>query len=244
MNVLEVRDLSVSLKTSPWKPPRRILKKVNLHARTGEIFAFLGPNGSGKTTTIKTILGLIPEYSGVIEVLGFPLVKKTLSRIGYAPEHAYFSPYRTPREILTSMGILSKMTPELISERMMFWLDILELKERIDDPVGTFSKGMKQRLALVQSVLHDPDLIFLDEPTTGLDPLGQSQIKRLLLELKERKKTVILSSHHLLDVQEVCDTVCILGNGEVLIHEEAGIALKGFSSLEDLFVATVKRSKQ
>jgi ABC-2 type transport system ATP-binding protein len=223
--------------------PAHILKGINLKVHKNRIFGFLGPNGAGKTTTIKTILGLIQEFSGEIKLFEQPIGSPNLRRqIGYSPENAYFSQYLTPREVLTSMGRLSGMNEPDIKERSAHWLDVLELRENIDQPIKTFSKGMKQRLALAQAVLHEPEFLIFDEPATGLDPIGQAQIKKMLLELKKMHRTVFISSHHLLDAQDICDDIAILNKGNVVLQGELDKVLPKGKNLEQFFVETIREN--
>jgi ABC-2 type transport system ATP-binding protein len=240
MNILEIENLQVSLSTSRFSRPENILKGISLRVPENCILAFLGPNGSGKTTTIKTILGLIPHYSGSIRLFGQEVGSPALRlRLGYAPENAYFLPHLTPREILLSFGTLSGLKKKEIAEKSIYWLEKLSLAHVIDKQVRFFSKGMKQRLALVQSLLHDPDFLIFDEPSTGLDPMGQAEIKELMLELKKRRKTVFVSTHHLLDAGEFCDEVVILNQGQVLKMGGLKEILPAGMNLEQFFRSVV-----
>jgi ABC-2 type transport system ATP-binding protein len=240
---LEIEDLRVSLKTGFFKESKEILHGISLKVERGRIYAFLGPNGAGKTTTIKTILGLIPSYSGKISIMGTLIGDPDLRRrMGYAPESAYFPGYVTPREILKSLGTLSGLFPGPLAEVSKYWLDLLGLFEVIDQPIKTFSKGMKQRLALVQALQHDPEFLVLDEPATGLDPIGKNYVKNLMLKLKEQNKAVFISSHHLLDVQEFCDDLCILHEGRIMVEGPLNNLLPKDQSLEDFFIDLIGNS--
>ncbi|MBW7874499.1 MAG: ABC transporter ATP-binding protein [Candidatus Cloacimonetes bacterium] len=238
--MLQISDLHVGLSTGFFKPRVPILHGVNLFVKQGRIFGFLGPNGAGKTTTIKTVLGLIPRYKGQILLNGQPLDNPSQRKLlGYAPENAYFTPYLTPMEILFSLGTLSGMPGSEIKKEAEYWLQRLNLSHVLDQQVKTFSKGMKQRLALCQAMMHKPELIILDEPTTGLDPIGKDVVKKLLLELKAAGTTIMLSSHHLLDVQEICDDLCIIHRGRVLVAGETETLLPDGMNLEQYFVQVV-----
>jgi ABC-2 type transport system ATP-binding protein len=241
---LLIENLEVSLSQGLLKPHKKILFEVSLKVLPARIYAFLGPNGAGKTTTIKSVLGLLPRFSGKIELFGREVGDPELrSRVGYAPENAYFSPYLTPREILRSLGYLSGLTRDTLLERSQSWLELLGLLEVQDQQVKTFSKGMKQRLALVQALIHDPDLLIFDEPTTGLDPLGRNYVKEMLRELKKQGKAVFLSSHHLLDVQEICDDFCILNRGKILLEGSSKDLLGEKGNLENFFVEKVREDR-
>ncbi len=238
--MLEVKNLSVSLSTSLFKPRSKILHGINLTVGSGKIYGFLGPNGAGKTTTIKTILGLIPRYEGQILIRGESIGRPELrEQIGYAPENAYFTPYLTPMEVLYSLGTLSGMSRDEIVPQARYWLERFNLSHVPDQQIKTFSKGMKQRLALCQAMMHKPDLIILDEPTTGLDPIGKDVVKKILLELRAGGTTIVLSSHHLLDVQEICDDFCIIHRGRILVEGETKKILPTSMNLEQFFVQVV-----
>ena len=234
--ILTITDLEFSYEADQ----KNVLNAVSFEIQPGTITAILGPNGAGKTTTIKTILGLIPRYEGQILLNGLPLDNPVQRKLlGYAPENAYFTPYLTPMEILFSLGTLSGMPRSEIKNKAECWLQRLNLSHVLDQQVKTFSKGMKQRLALCQAMMHKPELIILDEPTTGLDPIGKDVVKKLLLELKDGGTTIMLSSHHLLDVQEICDDLCIIHRGRILVAGETKTTLPHGMNLEQYFVQVV-----
>ena len=235
------KNLVVSLAPGFFKPRKKILHELNLTVHPSRIYAFLGPNGAGKTTTIKAVLGLLPEFEGQIELFGNPVGDPGLrSRVGYAPENAYFSPFLSPREVLSTLGSLSGLSSDQLEINARKWLDLLGLSHVENQLIQSFSKGMKQRLALVQALLHDPDFLIFDEPTTGLDPMGRNYVKELLKQLKREGKAVFLSSHHLLDTQEVCDDFCILNRGRILIEGEARNLLSKEANLEKYFVSHIQ----
>ena len=176
----------------------------------------LGPNGSGKSTTLKMILGLLHPTSGYLRVLGqSPREVKIKSRMGYVPEESYLYPYLTSEETLNFYGTLFDLNPAERKARIDQLLEMIGLQHARRRTVGEFSKGMARRIGLAQALINDPDLIILDEPTSGLDPLGCRQVKDLIVALAKRGKTVVLSSHLLADVEDICDRVAILYNGQI-----------------------------
>ncbi|NLB64988.1 MAG: ABC transporter ATP-binding protein, partial [Lentisphaerae bacterium] len=201
-----------------WRRPRvEAVRSISFTVPTGQIFGLLGPNGSGKSTTIKMILGLLFPTSGRLEVLGAPPQSTAAkSRIGYLPEETYLYPHLTPRETLAFYSSLFRLPAPLARDRVEQLLHMTGLDRVRNRPVGQFSKGMARRLGLAQALLNDPDLIILDEPTAGLDPQATRQVKDLILALAARGKTVLLTSHLLADVEDVCHQVAILLSGRIL----------------------------
>ncbi|MEM7391286.1 MAG: ABC transporter ATP-binding protein [Verrucomicrobiota bacterium] len=200
-----------------WNRPKiKAVSDVSFHVEPGEVFGILGPNGSGKSTTIKTILGLLHPTSGDLSVFGqSPRDVKTKERIGYLPEESYIYPYLTAEETLHFFSSLFSIPSERKKERVEQLLEMIGLEHARSRPVGEFSKGMARRIGLAQALINDPDLVILDEPTSGLDPLGCRQVKDLILALAERGKTVLLSSHLLADVEDVCDRIAIFYSGRI-----------------------------
>jgi len=214
--VIEARNLTKDYRDFWGRRKVRALKALDLEVRQGEIFGLLGPNGSGKTTTIKLLLGLLFPTSGEALVFNKPAsdVAKN-ERIGYLPEESYLYKFLNAEETLDFYGRLFNMprhvrrrkVAELIHRVGLDWAKRRQLKE--------YSKGMTRRIGLAQALINEPDLIVLDEPTTGLDPIGTREMKDLMLELKAEGKTVIMCSHLLADVQDVCDRIAILYQGEL-----------------------------
>ena len=200
-----------------WRRPRvRAVRGVTFSVQPGEVFGLLGPNGSGKSTTIKMILGLLHPGSGVLRVLGnAPDDVKTKERLGFLPEESYLYPYLTCEETLHFFGKLFPISAAVREERVNQLLDMIGLQHARKRPVGELSKGMARRIGLAQALINDPDLIILDEPTSGLDPLGCRQVKDIITALAQRGKTILLSSHLLADVEDVCDRIAILYNGTI-----------------------------
>jgi len=194
--------------------------QLDLEIGEQEVFGLLGPNGSGKSTTIKMLLGLLFPTKGWSRVLGNPPGDvKTNSRIGFLPEESYLYPFLNARETLDFYGRLFGLPAKQRKGRIESLLDMVGLSSVSRRPIGEYSKGMIRRIGLAQALINDPDLLILDEPTSGLDPIGTRQIKDLISELGKRGKTVLLSSHLLADVEDVCDRICILYGGK---EQDAG----------------------
>ena len=200
-----------------WMRPRvRAVESVDLEVRRGQIYGLLGPNGSGKSTTIKMLLGLLQPTSGRITVLGKRPKDVAIKRsIGYLPEESYLYRFLSGRETLDYYGRLFKLERRARRERIDMLLDMVGLEAVQDRPVGEYSKGMQRRIGLAQSLINDPQLLILDEPTSGMDPVGARQIKDLIGTLAARGKTVLLCSHLLSDVENLCDRVAIMYGGSV-----------------------------
>jgi ABC-2 type transport system ATP-binding protein len=189
---------------------------LNLQIRHNEVFGLLGPNGSGKTTTIKMLLGLLHPTKGHALLLGGDGTDpKINTRVGFLPEESYLYRFLNARETLDFYGRLFGLAPKVRKMRIEALLEMVGLKAVASRPIGTYSKGMARRIGLAQALINDPDLLILDEPTTGLDPIGTRQIKDLILKLAERGKTILLCSHLLADVEDVCDRIAILYGGKV-----------------------------
>jgi ABC-2 type transport system ATP-binding protein len=196
------------------------LADLNLTVRRGEIYGLLGPNGSGKTTTIKLLLGLINATAGSARVLGKEAGDQATRRnIGYLPEETYLYRFLNARQTLDFYARLFNMNRAQRARAVDFYLDFVGLDPAVRKRrLGTYSKGQARRVGLAQALLNDPELVILDEPTSGLDPLGTLEMKNLIKELKRAGKTVLLSSHNLSDVEDVCDRICILYRGRLEVE--------------------------
>lgn len=197
----------------------RAVEDLDLQIKHNEVFGLLGPNGSGKTTTLKMLLNLLYPTKGKCLVLGGESSDPKISaRIGFLPEESYLYRYLSARETLDFYGKIFGLDRRSRKRRIDALLEMVGLQAVANRPVGTFSKGMARRIGLAQALINDPDLLILDEPTTGLDPIGTRQIKDLIIQLARRGKTILLSSHLLADVEDVCDRIAILYGGRMQTH--------------------------
>ena len=214
--VVVVRALTKVFKDFWGRPKARAVDNVSFEVRRGEVFGLLGPNGSGKSTTVKLLLGLLYPTKGQIAVFGHSARHVgTKSRIGYLPEESYLYRYLDSAETLSFFGDLFHLSPKERRDRSEQLLEMVGLSQVRRRTVGEFSKGMQRRIGLAQALINDPDLVILDEPTSGFDPIGCREVKDLILALAQRGKTVILSSHLLADVEDVCDRVVIYYGGRI-----------------------------
>ncbi len=214
--------VSVSKTFRRWWSRRavRALDDVSFRVDPGTIFGLLGPNGAGKTTLVKLALTIAYPDSGEIRLLGEPNRNRSiLRRIGYLPENPRFPAHLTARQVLRLYGSLSGAEPSVVRRNSEVWLERLDLGKWANTRVSKFSKGMTERLAFAQALVHDPDFIFLDEPTDGLDPLGRMEVRSICRELADAGKTIFINSHILAEIEVICDRIALMKNGRII---EAG----------------------
>jgi len=214
--VLRVRDLHKTFHIGFFRKKVEAVRGIGFEVERGEIFGLLGPNGAGKTTTIKMILRLIFPMKGRIELFGEESPgPAAMARLGYLPENPYIYQYLRPLEFLDLCGRLTGMPREAREKRARELIERVGLGHAVDRPIGKFSKGMMQRIGLAQALLHDPELLILDEPMSGLDPIGRKEVRDLIVEQHRAGKTILFTSHILSDVELLCDRVGILRRGRM-----------------------------
>ena len=220
MAILKFDQVEKSLPFGFWLRKKEILKGVSLAVDQGEIYGFLGPNGAGKTTSMKCLLGLLFPDAGSVELFGDP--GPTLAarqRLGYLPEQPYFYPHLRGRELLEYFGRLFGIRGPALRKKCEQLLEMVGLGDDGEKLTRQYSKGMLQRLGLAQALVNDPDLVILDEPMTGLDPIGRREIKDLIMGVKKRGATVFFSSHILSDAEALCDRVGLLVDGRIRLED-------------------------
>lgn len=216
MKALEIKDLKKTFHSNFLFKKYRVLKGINLNVEKGEIYGFLGPNGAGKTTTIKCILGLLFPDQGEILIDGQPAAAvASRCRIGFLPENPYFYDYLSARELLFFSAALFNLPAAEVRDRVAALIHQVGLSGHQDLKLRKFSKGMIQRLGLAQALIHNPDFLILDEPFSGLDPIGRKDLRTLILSLREQGKTIFFSSHILQDMEMMVDRVGIILNGSM-----------------------------
>ncbi|MBK8466860.1 MAG: ABC transporter ATP-binding protein [Chloracidobacterium sp.] len=224
---VEIKNLSKDYETGFWKKKRvRALDDLTLNVRPGQIFGFLGGNGAGKTTTIKTLMSLIFPTEGSAKILGHDISDVQMHRrIGYCPENPYFYDYLTARELMNYFGELFGFDAAKRKDKCEHLLDAVGLAEKDRSrQLRKYSKGMLQRVGLAQSLINDPEIVFMDEPMSGLDPVGRREVRELIAGLRDKGTTVFMSTHILSDIEALCDEVAILRGGK----------LSAFGNLNDL----------
>lgn len=245
---IEASSLSKDVVSSFLRKKVRVLFDLNLAVGQSETFGLLGPNGAGKTTTLKLLLGLMRPSAGAARVLGEPAGNAVaLARIGFLPESPYFYSYLTGREFMDFAGSLFGMSAASRKERTNELLNLVSLdRTAADKPMRKYSKGMLQRLGIAQSLINDPEVLFWDEPMSGLDPIGRRDVRLILGKLKEQKKTIFFNSHLLPDVNEVCDRVGILNKGRLVAEEKISTISGGggYRDLEDYFLTVISESER
>ncbi len=214
---IEIQGLTKDFPVGFWRPKmRRALENLTFQVEEGEVFGFLGPNGAGKTTTIKLLMGLIFPTSGTARVRGRSIGDIEMHReVGYLPEQPYFYDYLTARELLDYYARFANYSTAERRERVGQFLDRVGLAAAADVQLRKFSKGMLQRAGIAQAILHDPPVVILDEPMSGLDPVGRREVRDIMLDLKKQGRTVFFSTHILSDAEMLCDRVAVLARGRL-----------------------------
>jgi ABC-2 type transport system ATP-binding protein len=212
---VEVRGLVKTYRIGFFRKRVEAVRGIDFEVRPGEIFGLLGPNGAGKTTSIKVLLRLIFPTEGEVRLFGRPVGPEAMRRLGYLPENPYVYQYLRPLEFLDLCGRLAGLGGKERLSRARTMIDKVGLGHAADRPIGRFSKGMMQRIGLAQALLHDPELLILDEPMSGLDPIGRKEVRDLLLEQRRAGKTLLFTSHILSDVEMLCDRVAIVNRGRI-----------------------------
>jgi len=197
----------------------RAVDNVSFEIPRGQVFGLLGPNGCGKSTTLKIILGLVSPTAGEVSILGFPFATTSArSRTGFLPEAPYFHKFLTGRELVAYCARLSGIKSEFVNPAVEEALALTAMTEAGDRTIGTYSKGMLQRIGLAQAIVHDPELVILDEPTAGVDPVGSAAIGQMIKTMKAKGKTIVLCSHLLGQVEQVCDRIAIMDRGKLVLE--------------------------
>ncbi len=241
--MIKIVEVSKQFKEGVTAKRVQALQGLSLEIGQGEVFGFLGPNGAGKSTTIKILINLIFPDSGSASIMGIDAGDKTVRRsVGYLPENPYFYDYLTAEELLWFGGRASGLAKGVIRQRTELLLGKLNLLEARKRPLRTYSKGMVQRAGLALALIHDPQVVILDEPMSGLDPIGRKMVGDIILELKGEGKTVFFSSHILSDVERFCDRVGIIVGGRLRLVDRVDNLLAEGATLEDVFLAEVAKA--
>jgi len=243
MALIDIDSLTKVFKKDFSKKKICALNALTLQVNKGEVFGFLGPNGAGKSTTIKLLLNLIRPTSGRLSIDGKDAADKNVRRIlGYLPENPYFYDHLSAKELLWFGGKSCDLNNETILQRIDALLTMLDLNDAMNRPLRSYSKGMVQRAGLALALIHDPQILILDEPMSGLDPMGRKKVFDLILKLKEEGKTVFFSSHILHDIERLCDRAAILINGSLVRSINVKKDLPSGATLEEVFFEEVKKS--
>jgi ABC-2 type transport system ATP-binding protein len=226
MTVIDIKNIS---KTFSGKRGKKVkaLQDLSLSIKSGEVFGFLGPNGAGKSTTIKILMGMVQPSVGECKINGVLSTSPAARvKVGYLPENPSFYDFLTAKEYLQFIGRVFKMESSQLEKESERVLDLMDLKQHLDRPIKGFSKGMVQRLGLAQCLLHNPDIYILDEPMSGLDPIGRALVKDIIKDLKSKGKTVFFSTHITSDIEIVCDRVAIIFEGKLQSIDAVNILMQ------------------
>lgn len=218
MNVISTKNLKKEYQGSGFSKEKiTALKNFSFSVNEGDIFGLLGPNGAGKTTLVKILLGIVFPTEGQVSIFGEDIKNEGYkNRVGYLPENHKFPNYLTGEEVLHYFGMLSGLTKAQVRSRSDEYLKIVDMEKWKKTKIKKYSKGMMQRLGIAQAMINEPDLIFLDEPTDGVDPIGRKEIRDILIGLKDKGKTIFLNSHLLSEIELICNKVAILNKGELV----------------------------
>ncbi len=220
-SAISIKNLTKTYKTGIKRRSIKAVDNLSLEVPQGCVFGLLGPNGAGKTTTLKAILGFIQVDQGNIQIFGQPNTSiKSHQYVGFLPEQPYFHLHLTPAEILDFFGKLFRLPQKTRQERAENILELVGLSRYAEIPLSKFSKGMLQRLGIAQAMINNPDLLILDEPASGLDPIGQIDMRNIILSQKQAGKTILLSSHQLTEVEKICDFIAIIDEGRLMASGE------------------------
>ena len=243
--MIRLEGISKEFKEGITSKKIKALDDVSLEVRKGDVFGFLGPNGAGKSTAIKILLNLVFPDTGRGLIMGMDVGNRSVRRmVGFLPENPYFYDYLTAEELLRFGGAASGMKKSAIKERTEILINKVNLYGARKRPLRTYSKGMLQRAGLALALIHDPEVVILDEPMSGLDPIGRKMVGDLILELKNEGKTVFFSSHILNDVERFCDRIAVIVGGRLRLTGALDDILGHHNTLEDIFLMEVEKAGQ
>lgn len=241
--MIKIEGISKEFKEGLGSKKVKAVEDLSLEVHKGEVFGFLGPNGAGKSTTIKILINLISPDTGRASIMDKDVSDTNTRRhVGYLPENPYFYDYLTAEELLWFGGKASGLSSSSVKERTDELLNKVNLHSARKRHLRTYSKGMVQRAGLALALVHDPDVVILDEPMSGLDPIGRKMVGDLIMELKGRGKTVFFSSHILSDIERFCDRVGIIVGGRLRLVDRLDNLLTGTTTLEDIFLKEVEKA--